>query len=64
MNLTLLGQVLAGLAPTVGVAVLFYIAVRAIIRADAGEREADRQFSTSPSPPRPDNRDAASGDDD
>ncbi len=55
--MTSVGLVLAALLPTVGVAVLFAIAIRAIIRADASERAAERQFGASQAKPRPDNRD-------
>ncbi len=41
MDVGLLGEVVRGLLPTVGVTLLFGIAIVAIIRADAGER-ADR----------------------
>ncbi len=41
MDVDLIGEVARGLLPTVGVTLLFGIAIVAIIRADAGER-ADR----------------------
>ncbi len=59
MSLDVLGQVLAGLAPTVGVVLLFYVAVRAMVRADAGERRADEQFGAAQTPTKPDNGDGA-----
>lgn len=41
MDVGLIGEVARGLLPTIGVSLLFGIAILAIIRADAGER-ADR----------------------
>jgi hypothetical protein len=37
-------EVLYGLAPTAGVVLIFYLVIRSIVRADSGEREAQRQF--------------------
>ena len=36
--------VLAALVPSVGVAVLFWLAIRALVNADANERRASAQF--------------------
>lgn len=59
MSAGVLGQVLAALAPTVGIALLFFVVVRAIVRADAGERRADEQFGAPRAPSKPDNGDSA-----
>lgn len=39
-----LREILYGLAPTAGVVLIFYVVIRAILRADEAERQAARQF--------------------
>ena len=39
-----LRDVAYGVAPALGVSLVFYVVIRAIIRADASERAAERQF--------------------
>ncbi len=55
MSVEALRGVLAALAPTVGVALLFFVVVRAIVRADAAERRADDEFGPDRGAPKPDN---------
>jgi hypothetical protein len=44
MSGEVLREVLYALAPTVGVVLIFWIVVRAIVRADDSERRAAREF--------------------
>lgn len=54
-----LREILYGLVPTAGVVLIFYVVIRAILRADEAERQAARQFGepTAGGPP-----DEAAGD--
>lgn len=54
MDLELIGEIVRGLLPTVGVAALFVAVVWAIIRADANERRARARLEAEE-----DRRDAA-----
>lgn len=47
-----LREIVYGLVPTAGVVLVFYLVIRAILRADESERRAAREFGDAP-PPQP-----------
>jgi hypothetical protein len=56
-----LREIVYGLVPTAGVVLVFYLVIRAILRADESERRAAREFGDGPPQPPQDSPETSRG---